>query len=231
MWRPLLSALGLDPQTVTCPALPGFAGPAPHGFSATKEAYTDWLITELESLHAETGPVDIVGHDWGAILTLRAVCLKPQLVRSWAVGGAVIHANYRGHRLARIWNTPLLGEMFMALSPKSVLQKGLQDAGLPPEVAAEEITHWTRSKRQCILSLYRSAKGLHFKDDWIDALINLPARGLVLWGEQDPYVETRFGAEFAERQNVPFQSDAQTGHWVFAQSPDFCATHLKLLWA
>ena len=31
-------------------ALPGFACPAPDGFSATKEAYVDWLLGRLAAL-------------------------------------------------------------------------------------------------------------------------------------------------------------------------------------
>jgi pimeloyl-ACP methyl ester carboxylesterase len=63
--------------------LPGFGRPAPEGFDATKEAYVSWLLAELPT---QSGPVDIVGHDWGALLVVRAVSLEPRRVRSWAVG-------------------------------------------------------------------------------------------------------------------------------------------------
>jgi pimeloyl-ACP methyl ester carboxylesterase len=113
MWEPLLGELALDEGMVRAPSLPGFTAPAPKGFSCTKDAYVDWLISEMEAAGA---PVDLVGHDWGALLVIRAACLRPDLVRSWAVANALPQKDYRWHRTARIWQTPLLGEAFMSLT-------------------------------------------------------------------------------------------------------------------
>ena len=55
--------------------LPGFAAPVPDGFGATKEEYVDWVIAELEAVGE---PVDLVGHDWGSLLVVRAATLRPQ---------------------------------------------------------------------------------------------------------------------------------------------------------
>jgi pimeloyl-ACP methyl ester carboxylesterase len=49
------------------------------------ESYADWLITELEG-HDEA--VHLVDHDWGGILVLRAVSLRPDLVASWVTDAA-----------------------------------------------------------------------------------------------------------------------------------------------
>jgi pimeloyl-ACP methyl ester carboxylesterase len=73
---------GGAPGCVTL-ALPGFATLLPSGFQPTKEGYVEWLQTRLGR---QAGPIDLVGHDWGALLVLRAVSLMPDLVRSWAVG-------------------------------------------------------------------------------------------------------------------------------------------------
>ncbi|MEU2587818.1 alpha/beta fold hydrolase [Streptomyces avermitilis] len=48
--------------------LPGFGTPRPRGFGSTKEEHVDWLIERLERVGE---PVDLVGHDWGSILTAR----------------------------------------------------------------------------------------------------------------------------------------------------------------
>src|SRR5687768_14742801 len=61
--------------------LPGFGAERPAGFGSTKEEYADWLIERLERIGE---PVDLVGHDWGCILTLRVASLRPDLVRTWA---------------------------------------------------------------------------------------------------------------------------------------------------
>ena len=46
IWSPLLDALALGDTPVAVPALPGFTGPLPAGFAATKEAYADWATGE-----------------------------------------------------------------------------------------------------------------------------------------------------------------------------------------
>lgn len=49
--------------------LPGVGTPLPVRLQPTKEGYVDWLLNRLVR---EAGPIDIVGHDWGALLVLRA---------------------------------------------------------------------------------------------------------------------------------------------------------------
>jgi len=73
----------LSRRDVLAPDLPGFGAPTPPGFRPVKEAYVDWLIDEI----ARVGePVDLVGHDWGALLVQRVVSLRPDLIRTWACG-------------------------------------------------------------------------------------------------------------------------------------------------
>src|SRR3546814_4276009 len=69
------------------------------------------------------------------------------------------------HRIARIWNTPVLGEIFMALSKAEKLAEGLAAQGMPADIAREEAEQWkNKDKRRAILKLYRSAKGLRSEE-------------------------------------------------------------------
>lgn len=232
VWQPLIEAIGESGAPIQAPAMPGFVEQAPEGFAATKEAYTDWLIGRVEPLAAEHGQVDIVGHDWGAILTLRAASLRPDLFRSWAVSNAMIAADYKGHRAAKLWATPVLGELFMWSSRNPArLKKALDGSGLPDDVFDKEAAYWTQHKRECILSLYRSAAGLSFRGQWVDDLKNLPEHGLVIWGENDPYVDLSFGKAFAKRHSVPIHVVRDTGHWAIAQRPDTIAERLTSFWS
>jgi pimeloyl-ACP methyl ester carboxylesterase len=77
--------------------MPGFGCDTPPGFGCTKEEYLAWLIAEVEKIGE---PVDIVGHDWGALLTERLVCVRPDLVRTWTAGGAAIDEAYEWHPAA-----------------------------------------------------------------------------------------------------------------------------------
>lgn len=79
VWQGVVARL--PRRDVVTLSLPGFGRPTPDGFDATKEAYVRWLLDELA---AQPGPIDVVGHDWGALLVVRAVSLAPDRVRSWA---------------------------------------------------------------------------------------------------------------------------------------------------
>ena len=83
VWDVVVSRL--ERKDVVTPPLPGFGCPLPSGFSATKEAYVEWLLGQLGAL---PGPVDLVGHDWGGLLAVRAVSLRPDAVRTWAAASA-----------------------------------------------------------------------------------------------------------------------------------------------
>ena len=229
IWRPLLAALDLGDTPVAAPALPGFTAPLPAGFTPTKEAYADWAVAQAEALAANHGPVDIVGHDWGALIAQRAATLRPDLFRSWAVSNAVIDPDYRGHRIARIWNTPVLGEIFMALSKPAALAKGLAEQGMPADIAEEEAAQWVnKDKRRAILKLYRSAKGLNFSDDWARDLV--PANGTLIWGVDDPYVAPSVAERFAADNDMALTFIKGAGHWAIAERPHDVAAALRSFW-
>lgn len=231
IWRPLLAALDLGDAPVAVPALPGFTGPLPAGFTPTKDAYADWAVGEAAALAAEHGPIDIVGHDWGALIAQRAAMLRPDLFRSWAVSNAVIDPDYRGHRIARIWNTPVLGEIFMALSKPAALARGLAEQGMPADIAEEEAVQWAnKDKRRAILKLYRSAKGLSFEHDWARDLGRLPANGALIWGANDPYVDLSVAWRFAANTETPLTIIEGAGHWAIAERPEDVAAALRAFW-
>jgi pimeloyl-ACP methyl ester carboxylesterase len=231
IWRPLLAALDLGDTPVAVPALPGFTGALPGGFPATKEAYAVWTVEQAEALFAQHGPIDIVGHDWGALIAQRVAMLRPDLIRSWAVSNAVIDPDYRGHRLARIWNTPVLGELFMALSRPAKLAEGLAAQGMPTDIAEEEAAQWAnKDKRRAILKLYRSAKGLSFEHDWARDIGRLPANGMLVWGAGDPYVELSVAERFAANTGTPLTVIEGAGHWAIAERPHLVGAALIAFW-
>lgn len=232
IWRPLLAALDLGDTPVAVPALPGFTAPLPAGFPATKEAYADWAIEQAEALFSAHGPIDIVGHDWGALIAQRVAMLRPDLLRSWAISNAVIDPDYRGHRVARIWNTPILGEIFMALSKPAKLAEGLAAQGMPADIAREEAEQWrNRDKRRAILKLYRSAKGLSFEHDWARDIGKLPAQGALIWGAEDPYVQLSVAQRFSANTGIPLTVIDGAGHWAMAERPAEVAVALHRFWS
>ncbi len=233
LWQPLIVALGLSADQVRAPSLPGFGVPVPQGFGATKDDYAKFVIAELESAAAQSGgPVHLVGHDWGALLALRAASLRPDLVATWCVTNAVIDPDYSGHQTARAWATPLLGEFVMlGMRNKARLEPALVTGGMPAALAAHEVPFIDKTMRQSILKLYRSALGLRFSGHWVSGLANLPARGQLYWGETDPYVDLSVAQRFSKRHTVPLHVEKGAGHWACHSHAESFAGVLKRLWA
>jgi pimeloyl-ACP methyl ester carboxylesterase len=207
-------------------SLPGFGAPVPDGFQSTKEEYVDWLLGELTKLSA---PVDLVGHDWGALLVVRSVSLRPAIVRSWAAGGAPLDSEYQWHRAASIWQTPGTGEQAMERLTPAALAAALSAAGVPAADAARAGEHLDPAMKQSILALYRSA--VRVGAEWEGDLRSIRAPGLVLWGEEDPYATPRFGARLAERSGARFVSFPGCSHWWQLERPADVAAELEALWA
>lgn len=230
IWEPLRTSLAPRQGLVISLALPGIAGALAEGTDITRNGLAAWVVAEVERLVADHGPVDIVGHDWGAILVTRAVCLRPELFSTWAVSGAVVAEDYPGHTVAKVWATPVLGELFMSISPRTLMKRILVSRGMPPSLADKEMETWSQMRRSSILSLYRSAAGLSRFEGWLDDLAKMPKQGMVIWGENDPYVPVRYAEGFATSQSVPIHVAEGAGHWVNAEKPEFFAEHLEALW-
>lgn len=229
MWGPLKEQLSLPEHEIVTPALPGFASPAPSGFSSTKQAYVEWLINLLEgAAEKNNGPIDLVGHDWGAILCLRAIHLRPDLIRTWAVTNAVLLPEIGWHSLAHIWQTPIKGELFMLYFNQKRLKKVLLSSGMPPDIANIEVPHFNRHMKSSILKLYRSAIKMH--NEWGGDLSGLPKRGLLFWGEEDAFVPLKFGKQFCDKWSVPLHIEPNTGHWAVCERPQSFAEKLKRHW-
>jgi len=232
IWTPLIQELGLLEADYIAPSLPGFESAPPKGFDRSKDAYVDYLIQKIEDVHATSGPVDIIGHDWGGLLTLRIAGLRPDLVRTWAVANAVYAPKRTGHRAARLWATPALGELFMMMTTPSRLKATLINADMPLEMVQTSIDLWKRGHiKKSIIGLYRSANGLNWiESPWVDTLETLPKRGLVLWGADDPFGPVEGGRSWADTYGFRFIPIERAGHWVIAEKPEAIAPTLTKHW-
>ncbi len=207
-------------------SLPGFGCDLPDGFGCTKEGYLDWLGGEVEKAGE---PVDIVGHDWGALLTARLVQLRPDLVRTWAIGGAAIDEGYDWHPMAKMWQTPGMGEQVMAGMTADALATALANEGVPAEVARDVASRADERMKACILPLYRSA--VTFMKDWHANVEKMKARpGLLIWGEKDPYMQIEFAKRMAARSGARLVT-VPGSHWWPVQFPAESAAYLEEFWS
>ena len=171
----------------------------------------------------------MVGHDWGALITVRAASRRPDLINSWCASNALPHPDYQWHRMAKLWQTPVIGELVMMFSNRKKLADALNEAGMPAEMAAKEASHWNRTMRSSILKLYRSAR--HAGDEWWDELENLPKQGLVFWGEDDPFVPLWVAEKFCDHTGADLIRQPKTGHWSVVERAEELAQALQTHWA
>jgi pimeloyl-ACP methyl ester carboxylesterase len=210
-------------------ALPGFGCPRPEGFGATKEEYTAWLVGELEQLEQ---PVDLVGHDWGALLTLRVATAHSGVVRSWAADmPAHFHNEYEWHPLAVEWQTPGRGESYLEAArqlPDAPRVRWLDAQST--EEAATIIAALDETAYGCILDLYRSAvPNLHA--DWgAEAGRPTLAPGLVLLLGSVTEDFRRLDLDVAQQLGARTTSLDGLGHDWMLEDPAAGAAALTRFW-
>ncbi|MBD0674006.1 alpha/beta fold hydrolase [Streptomyces sp. CBMA156] len=207
--------------------LPGFGAPRPDGFRSTKEEYVDWLVGRLERVGE---PVDLVGHDWGCILTARVASLRPDLVRTWAGGNGPVDAGYRWHRLARIWQHPVEGDRFMSgLEPGAFAHDVAAGFEVPAGPAREMAGRVDAPMKESILGLYRSAVTVGAQ--WEPGLARVTAPCLVFWGVRDPACPVGSGEKLAASLRAPGIVRLDCNHWTPLQRPAEVAAAVEAHWA
>lgn len=230
VWHRLVGSLAR--HDVVAPQLPGFGCPRPADFEATKEAYVDWLVGEVEKA-ASDGPVDLVGHDWGGGLVVRLVSQRPDLVRSWATDCAgMAAAAFEWHDYAKIWQTPGEGEQFferqLAAAPDAMAPFYVS-LGVP-EADARRLVTWTDEvMADCILRLYRSA--IDVGAEWSPDFVDIPAPGMAIVASDEPFLSERMIREGAQRSGARVAELDGVGHWWMLEDPGRSAALLEEFWA
>ncbi|MFI9769616.1 alpha/beta fold hydrolase [Streptomyces sp. NPDC052415] len=230
VWDELRPLLGRDSVALS---LPGFGTPLPEGATPTKEFYADWLAGALKELD---GPIDLVGHDWGALLAARVATTGAVPLRSWAMDVAcVYHPSYDWHELARIWQTPAAGEAFMehalttpADHPESTAT-AMRGWGVPEEHALAMHGRLDRTMCDAILSLYQSATPNVFAD-WGTTTAAPQCPGLVLVPEKDHVEIAELSEQTAELLGARSVVLPDLGHWWMLEDPEHSAWELTTFW-
>jgi pimeloyl-ACP methyl ester carboxylesterase len=227
VWDGVRAAIGRDSLAVR---LPGFGGPRPDAFGATKDDYVAWLASVLDAL---AHPVELVGHDWGAALVLRIAATRPELVRSWVVDVAnVVHPGYEWHEFAQTLQRPGDGEALIAAQstmPVQDLAAALGGMGLPGAAALEVASGMDEAMGSCILDLYRSATPNCFADwgPWVPT----DAPGCVLFVSDDPFADERQSTEVAAMTGATVERIEGSGHFWPYEVPASAAAILDRFWA
>lgn len=218
-WIPFLERAG-----GIAPDLPGFGRSVKRAdLPYDIDWYCDWLDGFLDRAGADR--VRLAVHDWGG-LALAWAARNPERVERVAVIDSVpLLPGYRWHRLARIWQTPFLGEMAMGFTGRWTLSLLSREANatpgpLPRDQIDSVLEHFDQGTQRAILRLYRSAppEVLAKAGEGLGA-VTAPA--LVLWGEKDPYIPSSFAQAYAAALgNGTAEVIADAGHWPWLDRPE-----------
>lgn len=231
IWAPLQARLERETTAV---ALPGFGYPRPRSFTGTKDAYAQWLADALSRFDT---PMDVVGHDIGALITMRVASAFDVPLRSFAVDVApIFHPRFSWPQRMRDLQTPGLGEKLeedarrAGPSDRRSHVSRLSAAGVPTDLARTIGARHDEEMSRSILDFYRSAVPNVAADWWEDATGARRARGLVLL-LPDPPEEEAMSLEVAERLGAETARLDDLNHCWMAEAPDETAAVLERFWA
>lgn len=219
MWTPFLERTG-----GFAPDLPGFGTSAKSaGFDYSIKGYGDFLEAYVD--HVGLDRLALVVHDWGGV-GLELAMRRPRAVERLVIMDCVpFLPGYRWHRLARLWRTPVAGELFMGFTTKwsmkrvMKLERALRDEDVDAFVA-EAYPSFDHGTQRAILKLYRSAP-----EDVLaragERLGDVEAPALVLWGEHDRFLPGDLPHRYAEALGGEARVEIVPGaiHWIWREEP------------
>jgi pimeloyl-ACP methyl ester carboxylesterase len=219
-WVPFLDRTG-----GFAPDLPGFGrSDKPAHFDYSIAGYTRFLRAYVDELGLER--FSLVVHDWGAVGLALAQAIPDRIERLVAIGVVPFLPGYRWHRAARIWRTPLAGELFMGFTFRRTLKQASREwlaaPGPAPDDWVDEIWRdFDHGTQRAILKLYRSAPPATLAAAG-ERLGAIRAPALVAWGEDDPYLPPEFAAQLAERLGGEARVEVLAGarHWPWLDRPE-----------
>jgi pimeloyl-ACP methyl ester carboxylesterase len=227
-WLPFLARTG-----GLAPDLPGFGRSGKPGFLRyTIPEYESFLERFLEEVGA--GRVSMVVHDWGAVGLAFAQRHPERIQRLVVMNAMPFLPGYEWHRVARLWRTPLLGELVMGMISRRTLRYASKRANATPGPMPEAwldsvLDHFDQGTQRAILRLYRSAPPAALAAAGAQlGRLQMPA--LVVWGMADPYIPGRFAREYADALGAAELLELpDAGHWPWLDRPDLLDTIARFL--
>jgi pimeloyl-ACP methyl ester carboxylesterase len=204
--------------------LPGFGRSGkPGSLRYTIPEYADFVERFLDFVGVER--VSLVVHDWGAVGLAFAQRRPERVARLVIINAIPLLPGYRWHRVARVWRTPLLGELVMGSTGRQTLRRASAESNFTPGPLPEAwldtvLDHFDQGTQRAILRLYRSSPPDVLAAAGADlGLLAMPA--LVVWGAADPYIPARFGTAYARAlPNAELLEIADAGHVPWLDRPD-----------
>ena len=161
----------------------------------------------------------LVVHDWGVLALIGAQRRPESVERLVVINSVPLLPGYHWHWIAHyIWRRRGVGELFNRLTSRSgvalLMRQATGNRGPMPDGFVDMVwDHWDAGTGNAVLALYR-----HADPDRLAAagreLGRLACPSLVLWGERDPYLDTKFAQGYAAAlPGSELDLVAGAGHW------------------
>jgi pimeloyl-ACP methyl ester carboxylesterase len=206
--------------------------PDPARFDYSMYGLSAFLELCLEELGV--GRRKLVVHDWGGLALIGAQ-RRPQLVEKLVVVNVVpLLPGYRWHWVAQVWRRRPLGEIANATTTRASLALTMRQARgdrspMPPGFVDAVWDHWDKGTRAATLALYRHADPDRLAEAGRDQA-KLACPSLILWGDRDPYLPTRFARAYAEvLSDSRLEIVPGAGHWPWIDEPRIVDTVVEFL--
>jgi pimeloyl-ACP methyl ester carboxylesterase len=197
--------------------LPGFGrAEHPRKFDYTIDGYARYLGELLDQL--DVARAHLVLHDFGGPWGLRWAGSNPNRVGSVALINCGVLEGYRWHGFARVWQTPILGELSQLTTTKWGMKKalnGMSPKPMPDAFFDRVMRYADWGHKRAVLKLYRASKHVGKQVPELPGSAgSIPV--CVIWGAGDPFIRV----EFAEKQKRYFPLAEVhilqgLGHWPF----------------
>lgn len=220
-WMPLMSRVARF-ATVVAPDLPGFgSADARRDADYSIYSYGRFLGGVIDELGLRR--VHLVAHDFGGPFAAVWAADHPQQVASVTFVNTGVLLDYRWHRMARLWQTPVLGELSMRLLTRSSVAAVLarENPGLDAEWVDVIAGHLLPAKtRRAVLRLYRSVRSGDM-DQLSARLRQRDHDALVIFGDADAYIpvqQAHLQAHTFPRAEIRVLPGV--GHWCWLERTD-----------
>jgi pimeloyl-ACP methyl ester carboxylesterase len=190
--------------------------PDPARFDYSMYGLSAFLEKCLDEL--EVSKRKLVVHDWGGLALIGAQ-RRPDLVERLIVINAVpLLPGYRWHWIAQLWRCKPVGEVLNKRVTKGSLALLLRQATgnrkpMPSSFVEMIWECWDAGTQAAVLALYRHADPEDLARAGSD-LGKLARPFLVVWGDRDPYLPTRFAEAYANTlPAATLEVVPAAGHW------------------
>jgi haloalkane dehalogenase len=210
------------------PDLPGFGrSSVPRDFDFSFDSLGHFLDRLVEAIQI-TQPFNLVTHDFGGAFGMAWAVQHPEKARRIVViNHPFFVADYRWHIWARIWRTPILGELSLLSMNWPAFHRIMHHDSrlLTRDTIRRMYLFLTPEWKHMVLRLYRAAAPAALRM-WEPRMRQLTARVpvLVLWGNHDPAIPIWVAERFGAQKVVHFP---ESGHWPPAEVPDRVAAEIQ----